>query len=63
MTDHAEVGVVLAHHLGSVRCAVVARADRPRGEIEPAARQGGMEYKPFDESAEAVEWLLQGLIR
>jgi hypothetical protein len=63
VTDHADVGVVLAHHLGAVRCAVVARADRPRGEIEPAARQGGLEYKPFDESREAVEWLLQGLTR
>ena len=59
VTDHANVGVLLAHHIGSIRCAVVARADRPRGEIEPAARRGGVDYRPFDHPDEAVEWLLQ----
>jgi hypothetical protein len=63
VTDHADVGTLLARHLGPVRCAVVAAADRPRGEIEPAARQGGIDYKPFDDATEAVEWLLQGLAR
>lgn len=58
-TDHANVGEVLARHLGSVRCAVVARADRPRGEIEPAAREGGVDYKAFEDAGEAVDWLLQ----
>jgi hypothetical protein len=62
-TDHRDVGVVLARHIGPVRCAVVARADRPRGEIEPAARNGGVDYKPFDETGEALEWLLQGVAR
>ena len=58
VSDHANVGALLAHHLGPVRCAVVARADRPRGEIEPAARQGGVDYRPFDSVDEAVVWLL-----
>lgn len=62
-TDHAGVGALLAAHIGPVRCAVIARADRPRGEIEPSARKGGVEYKPFDGRAEAVEWLLQGCTR
>lgn len=57
-SDHAGVGAVLAHHIGSVRCAVVARPDRPKGQIEPAARQGGVDYKPFDGVEEAIEWLL-----
>jgi len=59
-TDHASIGAVLALHIGQVRCAVVARADRPRGEIAPLARQGGVVYQDFDEVADAVQWLLEG---
>jgi hypothetical protein len=58
-TDHAGVGQVLALQIGPARCAVVARADRPRGEIAPAARQGGVVYRDFDEAGEALHWLLQ----
>lgn len=58
-TDHAGVGALLARHIGPVRCAVVARADRPRGEIAPAARDGGVDYRAFDDTATALEWLVQ----
>ena len=58
-TDHAAVGELLARHLGAVRCAVVARADRPKGEIAPAARSGGVDYAAFDDTVDAVPWLLQ----
>jgi hypothetical protein len=62
-TDHANAGAVLARHIGPVRCAALALADRPRGEIEPGARQGGVDYKAFEDSGEAVEWLVQGVAR
>lgn len=58
-SDHAAVGVAVAQYLGPVRCAVVARADRPRGEIAPAALAGGVDYRAFDELANAESWLLR----
>ena len=57
--DHADVGSALASHFGSVRCAVVARADRPRGEIAPTARAGGVDYQAFDNPEPAIAWLLE----
>ena len=57
--DHGDVGSALARHLGPVRCAVVARADRPRGEIAPKARAGGVDYEAFDDPEAARTWLLE----
>jgi hypothetical protein len=59
-TDHAAIGAAVAHHLGAVRCAVVARPDRPRGEIAPSAQAGGVDYHAFDDRPAAVAWLELG---
>jgi len=58
-SDHAGVGAALARSLGRAKCAVVARADRPRGEIAPSAQAGGVDYCAFDDTPEAVQWLTQ----
>jgi hypothetical protein len=42
---------------------VVARADRPRGEIAPNASAGGVDYQAFDDPAAARAWLLEGADR
>ncbi|MBE7942777.1 MULTISPECIES: STAS/SEC14 domain-containing protein [Ramlibacter] len=57
-SDHAALGAALAAQFGPVRCAVVARADRPRGEIGPAASAGGVNYQAFDDREAALQWLV-----
>lgn len=59
-SDHAGIGAAVARHLGAVRCAVVARPDRPRGEIAPSAQAGGVDYRAFDDRLSAVAWIDRG---
>jgi hypothetical protein len=55
--DHQQLGLVLARHLGGVRCALVTSPSKLRGVMGASAQAAGADYGAFTSLAEAVAWL------
>jgi hypothetical protein len=55
--DHQQLGQVLAHHLGGVRCALVTSPTKLLGVMGASAQAAGADYGAFVNIDEAVAWL------